>query len=81
MTITKAIEVSKIEIVGQFKHVQVKTDTVLLEDGVELSRSSHRHVVTPGDDYSSESADVQAICSVVHTQAIIDAYQAHIAEQ
>jgi len=69
----------KIEIVGDYKHVQVRTATVIKRDGVEISRSFSRHVVAPGDDISGESAEVQAICNAVHTQAVKDAYAAHVA--
>ena len=68
----------KIEIVGDFKHVQVRTATVIKRDGVEISRSFSRHVVAPDADMSGESAEVQAICSAVHTQAVKDAYAAHV---
>ena len=71
----------KIEIVGDFKHVQVRTATVIKRDGVEISRSYHRHVVAPDADISGESSQVQAICAVVHTQEVKDAYAAHIAAQ
>jgi len=81
MALTKSVEVDKIEIVGEFKAVQVRTATVVSEDGTELSRSYHRHVIAAGDDYSSEDAEVQAICSAVHTDAIISAYQEHITNQ
>ena len=47
MAITKRTEQDKIEVVGEFKHIQVRTATVIEEDGVELSRSFHRHVVAP----------------------------------
>ena len=50
-------------------------------DGVEVSRSFHRHVVAPDADITGESAEVQAICNVVHTQAVKDAYAAHLAAQ
>lgn len=69
----------KIEIVGDFKHVQVRTATVIKRDGVEISRSFSRHVVSPDADISGESAEVQAICNAVHTQAVKDAYAAHVA--
>ena len=78
MALTKTAVEDKIEIVGDFKSVQVRTATVIKEDGVELSRSFHRHVVTAGDDYSGESTEVQAICAVVHTDAVIAAYQASL---
>ena len=76
MALTKVITEDKIEIVGEHKHVQVRTCTKVLEDGVELSSGYHRHVVTAGDDYSTESAEVQAICAAVHTNKVVAAYLA-----
>ena len=76
MALEKVISEDKIEIVGEFKHVQVRTCTKVLEDGVELSSGYHRHVVTAGDDYSNESVEVQAICAAVHTADVISAYEA-----
>jgi len=81
MALTKTTEVDKIEVVGTHKHVQVRTATVVSEDGVEISRSYHRHVVSPLDDASGETAEVQAICTAMHTQAVRDAYQAHLDAQ
>ena len=78
MALSKVITEDKIEIVGDYKHVQVRTCTKVLEDGVELSSGFHRHVVTAGQDYSNESAEVQAICAVVHTDAVIAAYNASL---
>ena len=80
MALSKVITEDKIEIVGDYKAVQVRTCTKVLEDGVELSSSFHRHVVTAGQDYSNESAEVQAICAVVHTDAVIAAYTASLNE-
>ena len=77
MALTKVVTQDKIEIVGEFKHVQVRTCTKVLEDGVELSSGFHRHVVQAGDDYSAESAEVQAICAAVHTDAVVAAKAAH----
>ena len=74
MSLTKVISEDKIEIVGEFKAVQVRTCTKVLEDGVELSSGYHRHVVVAGQDYSAESAEVQAICAILHTDAVIAAY-------
>jgi len=54
---------------------------VIERDGVEISRSFSRHVVAPDADITGESAEVQAICAAVHTQAVKDAYAAHLAEQ
>ena len=56
--------------------VQVRTATRIMEDGVQLSQSYHRHVVAPGDDYSGEDARVQAICAATHTAEVIAAYEA-----
>jgi len=79
--ITKEIIEDKIEIVGDYKAVQVRTATVISEDGVEISRSYHRHVVSCLDDISGESAEVQAICNAVWTDEIRTAYQAHLDSQ
>jgi hypothetical protein len=78
MALTKEVTQDKIEIVGEFKSVQVRTKTAVMEDGVEISSSFHRHVVSAGDDYSNESAEVQAICAAVHTDAVVAAYAAHL---
>ena len=79
MALTKEVTQDKIEIVGEFKHVQVRTKTAVMEDGVELSSGYHRHVVSAGDDYSAESTEVQAICAAVHTDAVVAAYAAYVA--
>lgn len=81
MALTKETKVDKIEIVGDYKHVQVRTATVVSEDGVELSRSYHRHVVSPLEDASGETAEVQAICTAMHTDEVKAAYQAHLDAQ
>ena len=75
MAITKRTEEDKIEVVGKFKHIQVRTATVIEEDGVELSRSFHRHVVAPDSDSSKESADVKAMVAQFHTDAVKAAYK------
>ena len=77
MALTKVVTQDKIEIVGEFKSIQVRTCTKVLEDGVELSSGYHRHVVSAGDDYSNESPEVQAICAAVHTDAVVAAKAAH----
>ena len=81
MALTKTVKVDKIEIVGDYKHVQVRTATRVLEDGVVLSSSFHRHVVAPGDDIAGETQEVQDVCNAVHTQAVKDAYAAHLAAE
>ena len=81
MALSKKVYIDKYEVVGQFKHVQCRQATVISEDGVELSRTFHRCVISPGDDVSGESAETQAIVAAVHTQEIKDAYAAHLASQ
>ena len=81
MAITKELIEDKIEIVGEFKYVQVRTATVIKEDGVELNRSFHRHVVNCLDDISEQSAEVQAICNAVWTDELKAAYQEHLDSQ
>ena len=79
MALTKEVTQDKIEIVGEFKSVQVRTKTAVMEDGVQLSSGFHRHSIAAGDDYSAESAEVQAICAAVHTDALVAALAAHLA--
>lgn len=84
MALTEETVEDKIEVVGEFKHVQVRTATVIKRDGVEISRSFSRHVVAPdisSTDLANESTEVQSICNAVHTQAVKDAYAAHLAAQ
>ncbi len=81
MALTERTVEDKIEIVGDYKHIQVRTATVIERDGVEISRNFSRHVVAPDADISGESAEVQAICNAVHTQAVKDAYAAHVASE
>jgi hypothetical protein len=71
----KVISVDLIEILENGS-VQVRTKTAIKEDGVEISSKFHRHVVTPGDDYSNEDARVQAICAATHTADVVAAYVA-----
>ena len=84
MALTESTVEDKIEVVGDHKHVQIRTATVIARDGTEISRGFHRHVLacstktgdTWGDtDISSESTEVQAICNAVWTDAIKTAYQ------
>ncbi len=97
MAITKTIIVDKTEVVSigstyssdEWKNVQVRTATVIKEDGVELSRSYTRHVLEPGSvangsttltdtNISGEDASVQAICNAVWTSSVKEAYRAHL---
>ena len=78
MAITKEIVQDKLEIVGDFKHIQVRTATIIKDDGKEISRSFHRHVVSPNSDSTNESADVKAIVAQFHTDAVKTAYAEHL---
>lgn len=75
MAITKEIKIEKIEVVGEYKAVQVATDTIIKEDGTEISRKRHRHVVHPDMDISGEDAEVQAVANAVWTDEIKDAWK------
>jgi len=86
MAITKTIIDDKIEIVTEFKHLQIRTATIIKEDGVELSRSFSRRTMQCGSldntltnfvdtDISSESAEIQAICNAVWTTSVKDAWK------
>ena len=82
MAITKETIIGQIEIVTEYKHIQVRTDTVIKEDDKELSRSFHRHVVTPdisAEDLAKEHAEVQAVAnSGIRSQAVKDAWQSKL---
>jgi len=75
MALEKTVGVDQIEVVG-IGTVQVREATVITEDGKQISKTYHRHCVTPGQDYSAEEPRVQAICAAVHTAECIAAYQA-----
>ena len=81
MALSEETVQDKIEIVGDFKHVQVRSAVIIKRDGAEISRGYSRHVVAPDADITGESAEVQAICNAVHTQAVKDAYAAHLEAQ
>ena len=78
MAITKETIQDKISVVGDCKHIEVRTATVIKENGVELSRSFHRHVVAPDSDSTNESADVKAMVAQFHTDAVKKAYADHL---
>ena len=93
MAITKEAVIEKIEVVGSW-NVQVATDTVFKEDGTEISRSRHRHVLQPcssskdGDtwthtdtDISSEATEVQAVANAVWTDTVKANYKAFVESQ
>ena len=78
MALEKVITQDKIEIVGEFKAVQVRTKTAITDDGLEISSAYSRKVISAGDDYASETLEVQAICALVHTDVVIAAFAEHI---
>lgn len=80
MALTEETVQDKIEIIKPFNMLQIRTATVIKKDGVEISRSFHRHVVAPNSDVSGESDDVKALVTQFHTDAIKTAYAAHLAE-
>ena len=74
MALAETIEYDKIEVVGQYKTVQVRKATVITKDGKELTRSFERYVLHPDSDISGEPTEVQSICNVVWTDAIKTAW-------
>ena len=88
MALAKTIEEDKIEVVGEYKFVQIRTATIIKEDGNEISRSFQRKVLDSGGidasdnfvdrDISSESPEVKGICAAVWTQAVKDAWKAKL---
>ena len=81
MALTEKSVEDKIEIVGDYRMIQVRTATIIERDGVEVSRSFHRHVCSPDDDVSGESTEVQAIAAAVWTDAVKAAYATFKASQ
>ena len=77
MALSESIEYDKIEIVSQYKNVQVRKATVIKKDGVELTRSFERYVLDPDSDISGQPTEVQNICNAVWTSQIKDAWKAY----
>ena len=69
MALEKTVKQDKIEIidVGDWKNIQVRTATIVTDDGTELSRNFHRHVVEPNDDVSGESDEVKKLAEIYFT--------------
>ena len=88
MALSESIEYDKIEVVTNYKHVQVRKATVIKKDGVELTRSFERYVLHPGTldssdnlvdtDLSSEPAEVSVICNAVWTDSVKAAWKAKL---
>jgi hypothetical protein len=81
MAITKETQIGKIEVVGKYKSVQVRTDIVVMEDGEELSRKYHRHALSPDAVITGEHSEVQAVCNAVWTDEVKAAYETFKANQ
>lgn len=84
MSLTEETIQDKIEIVGDYKHVQVRTAVVIKKDGTEISRSFSRHVIAPNisaDDLAKESTEVQSICNIVFTDTIKANYKTYLESQ
>ena len=85
MALSESIEYDKIEVVGQYKHVQVRKATVIKKDDVELTRSFERYTLNPGmldasdnlveTDISGEPSEVSAICTAAWTDAVKTAWK------
>ena len=88
MALTKTIEIDKIELVTEYRHIQVRTATIIKEDNVELSRSFQRKVLQCGQldssdnlvdtDVSGETTEVQTICNAVWTTSVKNAWKAKL---
>ena len=94
MALTESIEYDKIEVVGQYKHVQVRKATVIKKDGTEITRSFNRFVLDPGTldasdnlvenpldkepDGTAIADEVKAVCNAVWTTSIKDAWKAKL---
>ena len=90
MALTESTVEDKIEVVTEFKNVQVRSARIIYDDNVEISRSFSRRVLVPcvkvgstwsNTDITGESTEVQAICNAVWTDAVRTAYKAHIDAQ
>ena len=77
MALSESIEYDKIEVVGQYKAVQVRKATVITKDGVELTRAYERYVLHPDSDMTGQPNEVAAICNAVWTQEVKDAWKAY----
>ena len=91
MALTESLEYDKMEIVTQWKHVQVRQATVVKKDGVEIARSFHRYVLTPGTldasdnlvntDISGQPTDIQGLCNALWTDAVKSSWRTRLIEQ
>ena len=80
MALTK-VEKDDYEVRGEYKHIQVRTKTSIMEDGAEISYKYHRKVLTPDMDVSGESAEIQALAGALWTDDIKKAWADKQAEK
>jgi hypothetical protein len=78
MALTKTTVTGQIE-VGENGSLGIRSDTLVLDDGVEISRNYHRKVLAPGDDVTGEDAKVQSVANAVWTDEVVAAYAAAVA--
>ena len=91
MALTEKLEYDKIEIVTKWKHVQVRQATVVKKDGVEIARSFHRYVLTPGTLDASDNlvntvisgqpTDIQGVCNALWTDAVKSSWKTRLIAQ
>ena len=81
MALAESIEYDKIEVVGLYKHVQVRKKNVIKKDGVEIASNFERYVLHPDSDISAEPAEVSAVCNAVWTDAIKESWKTFQASQ
>jgi len=81
MALSESIEYDKIEVVGQYKAVQVRKALIIKKDGTELTRSFERYVLHPDSSLKDQPADVTTICNAVWTKEVKDAWTTHLASQ
>ena len=80
MALEKEVRCDRMEVVGRFKHIQCRTATIVKEDGVELSRSFNRRVLTPDMDVSGEDAEIKGMASALWSDEVKAAWAEHQAE-
>ena len=80
MALTETTKVDQIEVVGDHT-IQVRTATIIERDGTEISRTFHRHIVSPGDNVTNEDPKVQTIANALFTEDVITAYQASLSDR
>ena len=78
MALEKEVRCDKYEIVGRYKHIQCRTATIVKEDGVELSRSFHRRVLTPDMDVSGEPDEIKGMASALWSDEVKAAWAEHV---